>query len=161
MKKIIISIVSICVIIASMLCSCAIETNTIETNSRFVGEYIGNIPTYLDSSRSDGGDCMVEISKKMVLKSNGTGYYESKVSDSNNSNDFENGYLVSYYNLTWRVDDEYLLIDYNGKRYTRESGFNSFPYSDGKDDSFSATYELKANLLFELGEDRADYKKIN
>ena len=155
MKKIIVLIISICMITTLLLCSC-----TTETNSRFVGEYTGEISSYLDSSLSDGRDCMVEISEKMVLEADGSGYCESKVSDSNNSQDFENGYLVSYHDLTWRVDGEYLIIDYNGKNYTRLEGFESFTFPEGQDYSFSETYELKANLLFELGEDRAEFRKI-
>ena len=106
----------------------------------------------------------IPVKDKLVLKKNGTGTLERCFADSITEayygdmvreHNLKVGQLHSTYDIKWTVEDGYIVIQFSGTTYFPEWEYTQATeyISSGESDSFSKTYELRANKLFDIESD--------
>ena len=149
-------------VIALSLCACGGNSGSgnsaDDTTSKYVGTYRDTTITKIEGYYANT-DYPIECI--LTLDANGTGSYIGRYTEDikqyNNLTGKEllysanKGDIVKDYDVTWEVDDGYLVVYFTGTEYTT--------HGKAEEDSFSLTLELKGNRLYYAGDTYARFIK--
>ena len=129
------------------LCACGNSSG-----KKFVGEYIEDRGYGIERSGN-------HIQQTFVLKSGGTGTYKETVDKGDAI--VEAGRLIADGTITWKVEDEYVVITTNIDYYYGWE--NSIPYFSNEicsSKTTTETYELKGNKLINITDENDIWSKV-